>query len=211
MDILAAGEALFAEHGYDAVSMQKVAQASNTSKSNLYHHFKSKDDLYLSVLNHACKEVHDLTHELNHTDMNIADCLTTFSKGHLQHINKKNQMTKLILRELLDGGSERGRELSQQVFQEQFTQMRQLLVSGQASGEIRQDIDAAHMALAIVGLNVFLFQSWPILQHLPDAAFQDQYTSGETMFELLLHGMSSLNPNTSQETVPQEHSQGEHP
>ncbi len=193
-DILMAAESLFAAHGYDGVSMQKVATAAHISKSNIYHHFASKDDLYLSVLKHGCQEIQDLTQHLNQSDGTIIERLTLFSQEHLKHLNKKNALSKLILRELLDSSSERGRDLAQQVFNEKFSQMRQLLESGQQSGEVRQDVDAAHMATAIAGLNVFLFQVWPVLQHFPDDSFQHQFKSGDIMLELLLHGLSAPNP-----------------
>ncbi|MDQ6994087.1 MAG: TetR/AcrR family transcriptional regulator, partial [Mariprofundaceae bacterium] len=151
-DILIAAESLFSAHGYDGVSMQQVAKEAHISKSNIYHHFASKDDLYLSVLKHGCQEVQDLTRHLNESDGNITERLTVFSQEHLKHLNKKSPLSKLILRELLDSSSERGRELAEHVFNEQFIQMRQLLESGQQSGDIRQDVDAAHMATAIVGL-----------------------------------------------------------
>lgn len=41
---------LFAEHGYAAVSMRQVAQASGLSKSSLFHHFPTKLALYGAVL-----------------------------------------------------------------------------------------------------------------------------------------------------------------
>jgi len=197
-DILMAAESLFSAHGYDGVSMQQVAQAAHISKSNIYHHFSSKDDLYISVLKHGCQEVQDLTQHLNQSDGTITERLVVFSQEHLKHLNKKSALSKLILRELLDGSSERGRELAQQVFNEQFSHMRQLLESGQQSGEVRQDMDAAHMATAIAGLNVFLFQVWPVLQHFPDATFQNQSDSGDIMLELLLHGLTA----PKQEGVP---------
>jgi len=193
LDILTAAETLFAAHGYDAVSMQKVAKAANTSKSNLYHHFKSKDDLYISVLKQACQAVHDLTHDLNLMDTNIHDRLNLFSREHLKNLHHNSQISKLILRELLDGDSGRGRELAQQVFQGQFLQMQQLLQSGQASGEIHQDMDAALMAVSLVGLNVFLFQSFPVLQHLSPSSFQHQEATGQAMFDLLWQGFASPN------------------
>jgi len=197
-DILIAAESLFSAHGYDGVSMQQVAQAANISKSNIYHHFSSKDDLYISVLKHGCQEVQDLTRYLNQSDGTITERLIIFSQEHLKHLNNKSALSKLILRELLDGSSERGRELAQQVFNEQFSQMRQLLQSGQERGEIRHDVDAAHMATAIAGLNVFLFQVWPVLQHFPNSAFQNQSSSGDIMLELLLHGLTA----PQQEGVP---------
>ncbi|MCP4048031.1 MAG: helix-turn-helix transcriptional regulator [Gammaproteobacteria bacterium] len=44
--ILEAAECLFADRGFDAVSMSAIAKLANTSKSNIYHHFKNKNELY---------------------------------------------------------------------------------------------------------------------------------------------------------------------
>jgi len=195
--ILMAAEDLFASHGYDAVSMQKVALAANTSKSNLYHHFKSKDDLYISVLKRACQAVDDVTQDLNQMDTPIHERLRLFSKEHLQNLNHNNSISKLILRELLDGDSGRGRDLAEQVFREQFLHMQQLLQSGQASGDIRQDMDTALMAVSIVGLNVFLFQSFSVLQHLSSTSFQQQDATGQAMFELLWRGLANEEDETA--------------
>jgi len=46
--ILEAAETLFAEKGFDAVSMSAIARLANTSKPNIYHHFKNKNELYLA-------------------------------------------------------------------------------------------------------------------------------------------------------------------
>lgn len=41
---------VFAEHGYDKTSTAMLAEASGISRSLIFHHFKSKKDLYLSLL-----------------------------------------------------------------------------------------------------------------------------------------------------------------
>jgi AcrR family transcriptional regulator len=41
---------LFAARGYDGVSMRQVAEASDLSKAALYHHFDSKETLYLNAV-----------------------------------------------------------------------------------------------------------------------------------------------------------------
>ena len=48
--ILKEAQKLFAEHGYFAVSMSEIASKAGMTKSNLYHHFKNKDDLYEQLL-----------------------------------------------------------------------------------------------------------------------------------------------------------------
>ena len=50
--ILIAASKLFMELGYGAVSMEQVAREANVSKATLYAHFKSKNDLFVAMLNH---------------------------------------------------------------------------------------------------------------------------------------------------------------
>lgn len=49
--ILAAGLKLFANEPYQAVTMDRVAEAANVAKGTLYLYFQSKEDLYLGILN----------------------------------------------------------------------------------------------------------------------------------------------------------------
>jgi len=186
--ILIVAENLFSKRGYDGVSMQQIASDAGISKANIYHHFKSKDLLYLAVLKYALQDMNELLAELQHIDGTATEQLTHFSIEHLKHINAKSSISRLILREMIDGDSSRGQELAEQVFSEYFSLLRSLLCKGQERGEIRCDIDPDHMAAALAGLNVFLFQSWPALQHFPGNVFKDQQASGKIMFELLLNG-----------------------
>jgi AcrR family transcriptional regulator len=41
---------LFATHGYDGTSIDTVLAESGVSRGSLYHHFQSKDALFLAVL-----------------------------------------------------------------------------------------------------------------------------------------------------------------
>jgi AcrR family transcriptional regulator len=48
--ILDVAESLFARRGYAGVGLREVADASGLSKSSLFHHFRSKEQLYHEVL-----------------------------------------------------------------------------------------------------------------------------------------------------------------
>jgi AcrR family transcriptional regulator len=50
--ILDAARELFAEHGYEAVTMRKIAQKIEYSPTALYFHFKDKDDLIRALCEH---------------------------------------------------------------------------------------------------------------------------------------------------------------
>lgn len=49
--IVAAARPLFVADGYKGVSMQQIADAAGIHKATLYHHFKDKDALFVTVVN----------------------------------------------------------------------------------------------------------------------------------------------------------------
>ncbi len=50
--LLEIAEQLFTEHGYQAVSIRDIAQASGVTNAALYYHFSSKEALFDEVLQH---------------------------------------------------------------------------------------------------------------------------------------------------------------
>lgn len=48
--ILREARALFTAQGFAAVSMQQIADAAAVNKATLYHHFRDKEDLFVSVM-----------------------------------------------------------------------------------------------------------------------------------------------------------------
>jgi TetR/AcrR family transcriptional regulator, mexJK operon transcriptional repressor len=54
--IVAAAGDLFVAHGYGAVSMDAVARAATVSKATLYAHFPSKDALFATIIQDACRQ-----------------------------------------------------------------------------------------------------------------------------------------------------------
>ena len=50
MKILTSAIKEFAQHGYEAGSLNTISQAGGISKGIIYHYFDSKDDLYLSCI-----------------------------------------------------------------------------------------------------------------------------------------------------------------
>ena len=55
--MIEAGTRLFAEHEYDAVSMDQIAHAADVSKPMVYSYFESKQGLYLACVEHWTDEL----------------------------------------------------------------------------------------------------------------------------------------------------------
>src|SRR5712692_1885252 len=189
--ILQSAEALFSEQSFDAVSMHAIAVHAGVSKANIFHHFGSKNSLYLTVLRETCRQSSELVQESGP----LAQRLTRFAQAHLSHILQRASVPRLILSELLKGDPRRGEELAQQVFGENFARLVETLRRGKAEGELRADIDPAMVAALLIGANVFFFQARDVLRHFPDVGFADNQTHySQMLVDLLLHGILLTTP-----------------
>lgn len=191
LSILEVAADLFAENGYDAVSINDIARQAQVSKANIFHHFKSKESLYIAVLSAACKHSAQALDEVEQAlaESDAPTKVEAFFAGHLQRLLADQRSTRLVQRELLEGGSERGRQLAERVFSAQFSRLVALIHSGQSQGQFRKDFDPALVAFLLIGANVFYVQSHPVLQHLPESGFgasADGYSAA--VFALLSRG-----------------------
>ncbi len=188
--ILEAAEILFAEKGFDAVSMSAIAKLANTSKPNIYHHFKNKNDLYLAVMKTAVRRSSALLDALEDTPGTYRQRLTDFSAGQLNNILAHKRSTQLILRETLYAGSPRGRDFTRHVMSEVFSRLVAMVHQGQQENEFRPDIDPTLAAFMIISANMFFFQASPVIQHIPEAHFtNDAGAYSKAVMDILFNGV----------------------
>ena len=188
--ILAAAEFLFAEKGFDAVPMSAIAKLADTSKPNIYHHFRSKSDLYLAVMKTAVHRSSALLDQLEDTPGTFKQRLSDFSAGQLSNILAHKLGTQLTLRDALSGGSQHGRDIAKHVVGEIFTRLVAMVRQGQEDDEFRRDMDPALVAFMIVASNLFFFQAAPVIQHIPETDFSndaDAFSSG--VMDILFNGI----------------------
>jgi TetR/AcrR family transcriptional regulator len=188
--ILAAAERLFAEQGFDAVSMNAIAEKAGVSKANIFHHFSSKNALYLAVLGAACKESSTRLELLERSEGSFVERLAHYASGHLAAILEHSNMARLVLRDLLENGADRGQELAEQVFGSNFAKLVEIIRDGQTRGELRTDVDPAMVAVMLVAANVYFFEARDLLRHYPDVDFaNDPQRYSKNMLSLLLEGI----------------------
>lgn len=78
--IEAAGR-LFCQHGFEAVSLEAIAQAAGVSKLTIYSHFGDKDGLFTAAVEARCED--QLPHQLfeRHADLPVAEALRQIGVG----------------------------------------------------------------------------------------------------------------------------------
>ncbi len=190
--ILAAAEALFAERGFDGTSMNAVAAAAAVSKANIFHHFNSKNALYLEVLRQACHDSAERLDHLESDDRPFPERLAQFAHEHLESLLQHERVSRLILRELLENGPRRGQELAERVFGEKFARFVEILRAAQTHGALRADVDPAMAATLLIGSNVFFFEAQQVLRHFRDVDFaHDPARYSRMLTDILLRGIAA--------------------
>ena len=188
--ILEAAEVLFAQKGFDAVSMSAIARLANTSKPNIYHHFKNKNDLYLAVMKTAVRRSSNLLDTLEQAPGSFKQHLTEFASGQLENLLTHKRSTQLMLRETLSEGSQYGQEITQLAMGEVFSRLVAMVQQGQEENEFRKDINPMLAAFMIISANMFFFQASPTMQNIPEVDFIDDTNAySEDVMDILLNGM----------------------
>lgn len=181
---------LFSENGFDGVSMRSVALAAGVSKSNIYHHFQSKQALYLAIMHDSARRLSALVEDLAEGEGDFAQRLRVFAREHLEHVFRNATTLRLFLREAFSGDEEKSRVLVEQVVGGIFQRLVGIFRDGQKVGVVRSELDPGLCAVLIMGGDLFYFQAYDVLKYLPQAEFarqHDQYSAD--MMDVILNGM----------------------
>ena len=94
-EILKAAEKVFLENGFPKASMREIAQEAQVGLSNIYNYFKSKDDIFCTVVRPVISAFERMLHE--HPGRYGADIMEMYSTESLCK-NLRRYIELLVLR-----------------------------------------------------------------------------------------------------------------
>ncbi|MCR2806764.1 TetR/AcrR family transcriptional regulator [Paenibacillus soyae] len=150
--LMEAAFAIFSHRGYVSASIEEIACATGTSKANIYYHFKSKEGLFLALLDRYDAEWMALWEEQRVRYHSVAEMLhgminMSLPQGFHHPLNR-------AAREFLDdawGKSEEGRRLFAERVEEKRLFLIALLQEGIDSGELKTG-NVSELALILESL-----------------------------------------------------------
>lgn len=190
-DILTAARHLFMAHGYRAVSTRRIAEACGLTQPALYHHFASKEALYVAMLH---EEIGRFTASLAPIAAGDAPPLARLHAATrfllLSDPTGFNQMMHDIAEELSEGAQ---REVREAFFGGMIAPVAAVVADAQRAGAVGTPdaggMDATEIALVLLTLVTHVRDAEkegfapPQIAHAPDAA-------ATRVVELLLHGVA---------------------
>lgn len=131
---------LFADLGYKAVTMRKLAEKVDINQATFYHYFHSKEQLYEAVLREAYEEragqIIDIVHGQESKEERLWRACLEFSSS----FNADLAFIKLVKREQLQGDKKRMQLMWDQLFADLVAALKDLL----AEFDSGLDVDLIH-------------------------------------------------------------------
>ncbi|AMW32258.1 transcriptional regulator, TetR family [Fervidobacterium changbaicum] len=100
--ILEAARKLFAEKGYDGVSMEDIAQASGVRKSLIYYYFPSKEVLFEEVWIGVIDELEKELFSEVESEKSISGAIKKLIRKYIEFTLNKSELSRLIARERMN-------------------------------------------------------------------------------------------------------------
>ena len=100
--IISAAEKIFAEKGYNAATMQEIADKLKMPKANIHYYFPTKKDLYLTVIT-KLRDLWKNEVEIMMSEVNAKEALSVYIRSLLDISFENPHTHKIWNREMMEG------------------------------------------------------------------------------------------------------------
>ena len=182
--ILLAARDEFAQHGLGGARVDRIAERADVNKRLIYYYFKSKDELFLAVLENAYADIRDAETELHLRDMDPAQALRRLTEFTWEYYIAHPEFLTLLNSENLHQGrhlamSGRVQEMNSPLIQT----LAEILERGRGDGLFRGGIDPVQLYVSIAGMSYFYLSN----NHTLSAIFGRDLMTPKARHERLSH------------------------
>lgn len=160
--ILHAAEHIFAEQGLAGARTDAIAAAAGVNKALIYYYFKSKDALYLAVVEEHLKDFSQRALAILSGDQRVQEKLLSYVSMHFDFIAARKDYPRLFQRFMM-AGEHPFMRVRKKYFIPVAKRLQAVIDEGVRNGELYAS-DSTHTAISLVALTVFYFSAAPMLK-----------------------------------------------
>jgi|SRR6516165_9329313 AcrR family transcriptional regulator len=182
---------LFAETGFDGVSMRDVALAVGLTPAALYYHFPSKERLYVDAVGYAFREVTGILKAAVETAPGPLEQLESIISVSAGMLAENKPLVRLIQWVKLDCDRHRLQKLGTTALDELFLTIHKLV------DKLGSGYNTSLLAVSITSMVVFPFEVFDTCRFLPGYDLQNENSEvlSKHVFRLLSHGLRGAEVN----------------
>jgi len=195
--ILDVAEALFAQRGYAGVGLRQVAAAAGLVKSSLFHHFRSKDQLYAEVLGRVLARIRERLDPVLESGADPARKLDRWVDALIDALAEHPTTARLLLRGLFEEDDFRADPVPEaeevdETIAAILDGIQRLLKEGVDAGAFRA-VSVPHTVQTLIGATVYHFASGELGEGLlgrPLLSAEAVRRRKQELGDLLHHGIA---------------------
>ncbi len=159
-DILRSAEIVFQKWGLNKTTMEDIAHEANKGKSTLYYYYKSKEEIFESVITIQLEQILAVAKESVSKISSAKEKMRQYIIVSLQEIHKFS-MIQCIARDEMRGNKEFIEKIAKKIKETEMVFLKEIILSGMKSKEIgfpEKDLnDVATTCLGIIkALDMYL-------------------------------------------------------
>ncbi len=149
----------FAQHGLAGTTMDGIARRAGINKQRLYHYFGDKDALFEIVLREELARIAKAVPLSSVRDRDIGEFAGLVFDYHLEHPH----LVRLLHWE---GLSYSGHVADHEARARYYREKVESFATGQASGQLAEDIETAHLVFMVIALAAWWFSAPQVIAML---------------------------------------------
>jgi AcrR family transcriptional regulator len=158
-ELITVAAQLFVERGYDATSMQEIADRMGILKGSVYHYVRTKEDLLWMVVEPPLRDLVETARTiLGEKSRPINERLAAAMKGHAESFEAHYPHMSVMTRENGETLSVKRRQDLDALRRQYFQLWRKAIVAGQKSGELNGDLEPSVVVHGIFGMLNWMFR-----------------------------------------------------
>lgn len=159
---------LFAERGFDGLTMGELAERVGLRKPSLFHHFATKEAVYEKVLGDLVTRVRTSVVEAAFAPGSLRERLDRLSDALTTTLGAQPDAARLLVREAIHPGPVLADKLSAEI-DLVLDAARMMIVQGQREGIFDRDLDPTHVIITLVGVHFMPFAIGDVIERFAGA------------------------------------------
>ncbi|MEE1320957.1 MAG: TetR/AcrR family transcriptional regulator [Acutalibacteraceae bacterium] len=142
----------FANHGFENANINVIAKKAEVSVGSLYKYFDTKTDLFLTSINYGISTLDSIIDAVAASDDDAMAKLERLIRIAIEYSRKSSVLIKLYNEFTGESDPELAKKIASDMEVTTAAAYKKAIIDGQASGEIRTDIDPGMAAFMIDNL-----------------------------------------------------------
>ena len=163
--VLQVAQALFAERGYRGTSLRDIAKRIGIKAPSLLHHFPSKQQLYLAVLDKMFESLEDAANAIAWGRERPQERMRKAVADAIDFIASHPDFVRIMWKEMADESGV-GRQVLKRRLPPLFSIAVNFIFRGQRDGEFRTEVDPLHFMWSLNSITIGYFTTAAMVRRL---------------------------------------------